>query len=154
MKSFHPDLTEPWGTGTVIAQFCGVIANYYTSNFDLGKDFSFYFGVMGFISIALFAVAFVQVERIKRGEHTYSLNQIHGDDERRESPKEHSYNIMNNIDFTYDKTIDLLKRTHKDMRNMFALQFWNDLFLNCIIVIDIASRQEIQQHQYELYQKQ
>lgn len=29
------------------------------------------------------------------------------------------------------------------MRNMYSLQFWNDIFFNCVIVIDIYNRQGI-----------
>jgi len=37
--------------------------------------------------------------------------------------------------------VNIVKGMKMDLLGMFILQFWNDLFMNCVIVIDISKRE-------------
>jgi hypothetical protein len=70
LKTFHPDLSEPWGVGITLAQFFNIPANYYTSNYDLDNSISYIYLMIGLLGSYPIIYCFDRVEKIR-------INKIH-----------------------------------------------------------------------------
>lgn len=60
-----------------------------------------------------------------------------------------NYNLMQNCSLNVKNTKQIMDTYMVDMLNMFSLQFWDELFFNCVILIDIYQRQQLANISYE-----
>jgi len=122
LRNFHPDLAEPWGVGITIAQFSSIIMNLYTTNYNLDAYVAYLYFAMTLICSVPTMMAFTKAESIRQP-----------DSDAKEP------DLLSKTGLS--ASINLIKKLRVDLIGMLFLQFWNDFFMNCVIVIDVSKRE-------------
>jgi hypothetical protein len=122
LKNYHPDLAEPWGVGIVISQFFSIIMNLYTTNYSLDENMAYFYFALAFFCSVPAIMSFNTMESIRLAST---------DAKERALPCRTGWTDI----------LSIIKTIKLDLIGMFVLQFWNDLFMNCVIVIDISKRE-------------
>ena len=63
IRHFHADLIEPWGTGISIGEICDIIMSLYFNYFDINREFSFLYLVIGVLTVVPTIFFFTSLEK-------------------------------------------------------------------------------------------
>ena len=158
-KCFHKDLVEPWGTGTAIAGFFNVFSNFYTTNYDMDQKLAWGYLITAFVSSIPFLLCFRRMNAIRLEAQGIKIRRSIRSSAEKQS-KSHilstsihtpnlalakkDYALYQNQQFTWKNNLQVFSKISSEMRNMFVLQFLNDIAVNLCLLIDV-SRLETQE---------